>query len=247
MFEPGPAPWTDDLRRLGGDRRAWRPLGHRCEPSRETIRRTTLSTSLIVPTVLRGPGTGGRWRSASAGGRCSIRSTLGLLRLADPAPAVGADLLQEAVHPLGVEGSAGQRRLARSGHADDHDRPPQRHIHVEVAQVVVAHAAHFDGGAAARPGSAAAPPPGAGDDAGQLRAGSSSVTAGMTCSPYAASVCVLVVVLQVDRELVDAERRAARSSRSMCCLRPGRGCRTGRRSRRARTSVWVLPARPCSL
>ena len=53
------------------------PLGQRCAPSREIVSRSTLSTSLIVPTVLRGPGIGGRWRSASAGGRCSIRSTSG--------------------------------------------------------------------------------------------------------------------------------------------------------------------------
>ena len=58
---------------------------------------------------------------------------------------------------------------------------------------------------------------------------------------------VLGVVLQVDRELVDAERRAARCSRSHVLARQVRGCRSGRRSRRARTSVWVLPAWPCSL
>ena len=45
------------------------PLGHRRELSRDIIRRSTLSTSDMVPTVLRGPGTGGRCRRASAGGR----------------------------------------------------------------------------------------------------------------------------------------------------------------------------------
>jgi hypothetical protein len=45
------------------------PLGQRCVPSRDMISRSTLRTSLIVPTVLRGPGTGGRCRSASAAGR----------------------------------------------------------------------------------------------------------------------------------------------------------------------------------
>src|SRR2546428_1592982 len=44
------------------------PFGHRCEPSRDIIRRSTLSTSDMVPTVLRGPGTGGRCRRAGAGG-----------------------------------------------------------------------------------------------------------------------------------------------------------------------------------
>ena len=39
--------------------------------------RSTLSTSDMVPTVLRGPGIGGRCRNASAGGRWSIRSTSG--------------------------------------------------------------------------------------------------------------------------------------------------------------------------
>jgi len=53
------------------------PFGHRCEPSRDIIRRNTFSTSDMVPTVLRGPGTGGRCRRASAGGRWSIRSTSG--------------------------------------------------------------------------------------------------------------------------------------------------------------------------
>ena len=53
------------------------PFGHTCEPSRDIIRRSTLSTSDMVPTVLRGPGTGGRCRRASAAGRCSIRSTSG--------------------------------------------------------------------------------------------------------------------------------------------------------------------------
>jgi hypothetical protein len=53
------------------------PFGHRCEPSRDIIRRSTLSTSDMVPTVLRGPGIGGRCRRASAAGRWSIRSTSG--------------------------------------------------------------------------------------------------------------------------------------------------------------------------
>ena len=53
------------------------PFGHRCEPSRDIISRSTFSTSDMVPTVLRGPGMGGRCRSASAAGRWSIRSTSG--------------------------------------------------------------------------------------------------------------------------------------------------------------------------
>ena len=53
------------------------PFGQRWVPSRDMISRSTLSTSLIVPTVLRGPGTGGRCRNASAGGRWSIRSASG--------------------------------------------------------------------------------------------------------------------------------------------------------------------------
>jgi len=59
------------------DGATWWPFGHRCEPSRDIISRSTLRTSDMVPTVLRGPGTGGRCRSASAGGTWSIRSTSG--------------------------------------------------------------------------------------------------------------------------------------------------------------------------
>ena len=103
---------------------------------------------------------------------------VGPFGLLDPPPAVGAQPLQEAVHPLGVEGAAGQRGLARAGHADDRDGPPQRDVDVQVAQVVVAHAADLDG--PRQPVRDGRPR--------QLRAGSSSVTAGITCSPYAASV-----------------------------------------------------------
>ena len=64
-------PWVTTLGATG-----W-PLGQMWVPSRDMISRSTLSTSLIVPTVLRTPGTGGRWRRASAAGRWSIRSASG--------------------------------------------------------------------------------------------------------------------------------------------------------------------------
>ena len=57
---------------------------------------------------------------------------------------------------------------------------------------------------------------------------------------------VLAVVLQVDGELVDAEVLQLLQPLDVRA-RPDRGCRSGRRSRRARTSVCVLPAWPCSL
>ncbi len=64
-------PWVSSV---GG---TWWPFGQVCVPSREMITRNTFSTSLIVPTVLRSPGTGGRCRSARAAGRWSIRSASG--------------------------------------------------------------------------------------------------------------------------------------------------------------------------
>ena len=59
---------------LGGT--GW-PFGHGCVPRRLIIRRRTALTSVIVATVDRGPGTGGRWRSASVAGRWPIESTSG--------------------------------------------------------------------------------------------------------------------------------------------------------------------------
>ena len=67
------------------------------------------------------------------------------LRLGQPAAAVGAQAGEVALHALGVQGADGQRRLARSGHADDGDRAPQRHVDVDVAQVVMPGAVHADG------------------------------------------------------------------------------------------------------
>ena len=50
------------------------PFGHLWLPSRENMSRRLLSSSVIVPKVLRTPGTAGRWRSASAGGMFSMLS-----------------------------------------------------------------------------------------------------------------------------------------------------------------------------
>ena len=101
-------------------------------------------TSVMVPTVLRGPGTGGRWRSASAGGRWSIRSTSGRCAWAasggcrcSAPPGSGACPRRR--------GSDGQRGLPGSGYADDGDGPPQRNVHVQVPQVVAPGAADLDG------------------------------------------------------------------------------------------------------
>jgi hypothetical protein len=95
----------------------------------------------MVPTVLRGPGTGGRQR-----GRQVVDPAHGwALGLGQAPAAVGAQGLQEAVHALGVEGSDGQRGLPGSGYADDGDSPPQRNVHVHVPQVVVPGAAYLNG------------------------------------------------------------------------------------------------------
>ena len=66
------------------------------------------------------------------------------LGLGQPPAAVGAQALQEPLHALGVQRAHGQRRLARPGHADHRDRPPQRHVNVDVPQVVVPGPAHAD-------------------------------------------------------------------------------------------------------
>jgi len=66
------------------------------------------------------------------------------LGLGQPPTAVGAQALQEPVHTLGVQRADGQRRLARSRHADHRDRPPQRHVDVDIPQVVVPGPAHAD-------------------------------------------------------------------------------------------------------
>ena len=67
------------------------------------------------------------------------------LCLGQPAAAVGAQAREVSLHAFGVQGADGERRLARSGHADDGDRAPQRHVDVDVAQVVMPGAAHADG------------------------------------------------------------------------------------------------------
>ena len=67
------------------------------------------------------------------------------LCLGQPAAAVGAQAREVPLHTFGVQGAHGERRLARSGHADDSDRAPQRHIDVDVAQVVMPGAADTDG------------------------------------------------------------------------------------------------------
>jgi hypothetical protein len=64
------------------------------------------------------------------------------LRLGEPPSAVGAQAFQEPVHALGVQRPDGQRRLARTGHPDHGDRTPQRHIDVDVPQVVMPCPAH---------------------------------------------------------------------------------------------------------
>ena len=66
------------------------------------------------------------------------------LGLGQPPAAVGAQALQEPLHALGVQRAHGQRRLARPGHADHRDRPPQRHVDVDISQVVVPGPAHAD-------------------------------------------------------------------------------------------------------
>lgn len=66
------------------------------------------------------------------------------LRLGEPTAAVRAQALKEPVHALGVQRADGQRRLARPRHADHRDHPPQRHVNVDVPQVVVPRAAHAD-------------------------------------------------------------------------------------------------------
>jgi hypothetical protein len=100
----------------------------------------------MVPTVLRGPGTGGRWRQHQRGWQVADPVDVRPLGLGQPPAAVGAQGLQETVHALGVEGADGQGGLAGAGDADDGHGPPQRDVHVEIAQVVVPGAAHFDGG-----------------------------------------------------------------------------------------------------
>ena len=57
-----------------GDRR-W-PFGHRWLPRREYISRRLFKSSVMVPKVLRTPGTAGRWCRASAAGMLDTLSTL---------------------------------------------------------------------------------------------------------------------------------------------------------------------------
>ena len=66
------------------------------------------------------------------------------LGLGQPPAAVGAQALQEPLQALGVQRAHRQRGLARSGHADHGDRPPQRHVHVDISQVVLPGPAHAD-------------------------------------------------------------------------------------------------------
>lgn len=63
---------------------------------------------------------------------------VGALYLGQPAAAVGAQAGEVPLHALGIQGAEGQRRLARPGHPYDGHRAPQRHVDVDVAQVVIA-------------------------------------------------------------------------------------------------------------
>ena len=64
--------------------------------------------------------------------------------LGEPPAAVGAQALEEPVQALGVQRADGQRRLARSGDANDRHRPPQRHVDIDTLQIVVPRPAHAD-------------------------------------------------------------------------------------------------------
>ena len=69
---------------------------------------------------------------------------VGLLHLAEELAGVGAQRLDVAALPLGVDRIEGEAALAASGEAGDHDQAVARHLHVEVLEVVLARAAHDD-------------------------------------------------------------------------------------------------------
>ncbi len=59
-------------------------------------------------------------------------------------PRIGREGLDIAALSLRIHGIEGQRRLARAGHAGDHDQLAQRQIQVEVFQIVLPHPAQAD-------------------------------------------------------------------------------------------------------
>ena len=67
-----------------------------------------------------------------------------LLHLPDELPRVGAQALDVAALPLGIDRIEGERRLARARQAGDHHQRVARHIHVDILQIVLARAAHAD-------------------------------------------------------------------------------------------------------
>ena len=85
--------------------------------------------------------TGDRGTLAQGEGGRQVVDAIGVgpLGLGQPAAAVGAQPLQKPLHALGVEGADGQRRFSRTGNACHDHRSPERDVHVDVHQVVVAH------------------------------------------------------------------------------------------------------------
>ncbi len=143
MLEPRAAHRADDLLVVGSDRRR-DPMAVRAQVRRQPRRHQAQH----VEHLGHGADRAARpryWRAlpqCERGRKVVDPVDVRPLRLRQPPAAVGAQPLQEPLQALGVQRAHGQRRLARSGHADHRDRPPQRHVNIDVAQVVVPGPAH---------------------------------------------------------------------------------------------------------
>lgn len=92
------------------------------------------------------PGHAGPLVEGQCGGNIADLVHLRLFGLGHPAAGIGGKGLQIAAGALGVEDTQRQRGLAGTGHARNADDLVERHIYVDVLQVVHPRAPHPDGG-----------------------------------------------------------------------------------------------------
>ena len=92
------------------------------------------------------PGHAGPLVEGQCGGNIADLVHLRLFGLGHPAAGIGGKGLQIAAGALGVEDTQRQRGLAGAGHARNADDLVERHIYVDILQVVHPRAPHPDGG-----------------------------------------------------------------------------------------------------
>ena len=106
--------------------------------------RSELDSVVTVPTVERELGVPAALLERDGGRQPGDHFHLGVVPLLDEPPGVGRHGLEVAALRLGVDGAEGQGGLAGAGDAGERDDRVAGHVHVHVAQVVLAGAADPD-------------------------------------------------------------------------------------------------------